>query len=143
MARGFSFELTGIRNLQAALERASQSVRAKVAAINEETARAIQARARANAPRDRGDLVRSIEVRGAGLNWRVGVVDARIPSRGGTNSAHLNPAVYGVWYEFGFVTRKIAAHPFMRPAVDAERQRYENRLREATRNIESAMRRAA
>ena len=79
----------------------------------------VQQRAQARAPRDRGDLIRAIEARGRGLSWRVGITDASIPSRGGDHS-HQNPYVYGVWYELGFQTRGIPAHPYMRPAADAE-----------------------
>lgn len=141
MARGVSFELTGLRNLTDVLERATKEVRSAIAKVNQQTAFAIRDRARANAPRDRGDLINSIAVSGKDLNWRVGIVDNRIESRGGRNSAHLNPSVYGRFIEYG--TINYPKHPFMEPAVDAERQRYETRLADAARQIESAVGRAA
>jgi hypothetical protein len=140
--RGVSFELTGVRGLEAALEKMSAAARAQVGRLNRDTAFAIQTRARANAPRDRGDLIAAIAVQGKDLNWRVGVLDVRLPTRGGDNSAHLNPYVYGVWYEYGFVTRRIERHPFMGPAVASEEQRHLERVAQAARNIESSTRAA-
>ncbi len=135
-ARGVSFELTGFVGFKAVLEHAADDVRAAVAKVNQETAYAIQARARANAPRDRGDLINSISVVGKGLTWRVGLADARLP-RGGRNSAHLNPAVYGRFIEYGTVN--YPRHPFMGPAVDAEQGRYETRLATAARGLSSTL----
>lgn len=121
MARvGALYELTGTRELEQALARASATVRARAAAASQETARAIARRARTGAPRDRGDLQANITFEGKGLSWRVGIADVSLPSRGGSNSAHQNPWVYGVWYEYGFVTRNIPTTPFMRPAADQE-----------------------
>lgn len=141
MAKGVSFELTGLRDLQSLLENASAQTRAAVAKVNEDTAYAVQARARANAPKDRGDLARAIQVSGKGMTWRVGLQDARISSRGGRNSAHLNPSVYGVWIEYG--TRYYSKHPFMRPAADAEQARYETRVDAAARGLTSTFGQAA
>src|ERR1051325_1755062 len=122
---GASFQLTGLRGFEAGLEKASAELRTLVGNANRDTAYAIQARAHALAPKDRGDLGRAIAVQGKGMNWRVWLLHLTLSGRGGRNRAHLNPSVYGVWYEYGFVTRKIAAHPFMRPAVDAETPHYE------------------
>jgi hypothetical protein len=133
---GVTFELRGLRDLQGVLERASEVVRTSIARVNQDTAFAIQRLARGYAPRDRGDLINSIAVQGRDLTWRVGVLDVSIPSRGGRNAAHLNPSVYGVWYEYGFVHRKIQKRPFMGPAVDAERPRYDARIAQAAVEIE-------
>lgn len=141
MARGVSYQLTGLRDLTAVLERASVEVRTAVERVNRDTAYAIRDRAKGYAPRDKGDLIASISVDGKGMNWRVGLRDARIPSRGGHNSAHLNPSVYGTFIEYG--TKNYPRHPFMRPAVDAERGRYEERLNAAARGLTTTLGRVA
>lgn len=117
--RGVTFDVIGLGAFVGDLDTLRDDVRAGLAHVHGETAADVRDQAKANAPRDRGDLANAIAAQGRGLNWRVGILDQRIPERGGTNSAHLNPWVYGVWYELGFVTKKIAAHPFMGPAVDA------------------------
>lgn len=120
MAVGALYELKGTRELVDALEKVSGEARTRAGRASAETARLIARAARAGAPRDRGDLQANITYEGKGLSWRVGIADVTIPSRGGRNSAHLNPWVYGVWYEYGFVTRQIQTQPFMRPAADAQ-----------------------
>jgi hypothetical protein len=134
-----SFELQGLKGLQDALKRSSSAVKARAADAMEDTAHAVQAHARMFVPRDKGDLARAIQMDGRGLNWRVGVVDARISSRGGSNAAHLNPAVYGIWYEYGFTTRNIQSRPFMKPAAEAERGAHQNRMKGA---LDAALREA-
>jgi hypothetical protein len=134
-----SFSLQGFLGLQAVLAKCPDIVRLEVGAACHQTALAIQRRAVANAPKDRGDLARSIQIAGSKMNWRVGLVDQDLPLRGGRNSAHRNPSVYGVWYEYGFKTRNIARHPFMGPAANAERERHEERLRDAASGIERKM----
>lgn len=114
------YQLDGARGFEADLEKASAEIRVQAERATRDTALAVRVRAQVNAPKDRGDLRANIAAQGKGLNWRVGILDVSIPSRGGHNTAHLNPWVYGVWYEYGFVTRKIAAQPFMGPAATAE-----------------------
>lgn len=116
--RGVSFDVLGLSTLTVDLNTLRDETRAGLERVVEGSAKSIRDRAQYKAPRDRGDLADAIEAQGRGLNWRVGIVDARIPSRGGQNSAHLNPWVYGVWYELGFKTRKIDARPYMGPSVD-------------------------
>ena len=130
-ARFVEFDLVGARGFEQALERASAEVRRQCERVCQDTAFRIMHRAKALAPKDRGDLVRNISAQGKGLTWRVGILDVTLPSRGGSNSAHLNPWVYGVWYEYGFVTRKIQAQPFMRPAAEDEAPKHLDRLTEA------------
>lgn len=125
------YELKGVHGLEAALERAGDEVRKQVEIASRNTCIAIVAQAKALAPRDRGDLIASISFQGKGLTWRVGILDHSIPSRGGSNPAHLNPWVYGVWYEYGFVTRNIAARPFIGPAARAEEGAHEQRIAQA------------
>ena len=130
-ARFVEFELVGLRGFEAVLERASDEVRRQCARVCQDTAFRVMHRAKALAPKDKGDLVRNISAQGKGLNWRVGILDVSLPSRGGSNTAHQNPWVYGSWYEYGFVTRKIQARPFMRPAAEAEEAHHADALADA------------
>jgi hypothetical protein len=119
MARaGVTFEVLGVRDLGVDLDGLRDEIRTGLGDVMRETALSIRDNAAFHAPRDRGDLADAIQAQGKGLSWRVGIVDERIESRGGTNSAHLNPAVYGVWYEVGFISRHIRRHRFMGPAVE-------------------------
>lgn len=129
--RGVTFEMLGIKDFARSLDAISESTKDKLGAAMKTTATAIQARARINAPAREGDLSRAIKAEGKGLNWRVGIDDKDISSRGGRNSAHRNPSVYGVWYELGFKTRKIDSHPFMGPAVDTEEAAHDARVDQA------------
>lgn len=140
MARGVSYTMTGLRDLTAVLERAGAEVRAAVARVNRETAYAIKGSARRYAPRDRGDLINAIAVSGKDLNWRVGISDITLTFRG-RNTAHQHPSVYGRFIEYG--TINYPRHPFMRPAVDGEQSRYEERLNAAARGLETTLGRAA
>jgi hypothetical protein len=124
------FTLDGVRGLERALERGGEALKNRVGAACEQTARNVQLAAQRFAPKDKGDLMRAIKVAGKGLSWRVGVDNVTLRTRGG-NSAHQNPSVYGVWYELGFVTRNIAAHPFMKPAADGEERAHVDRTEQA------------
>jgi hypothetical protein len=125
------YTVPNLRDFEARLERASQEERKRVEKASMTTAYNVKTRAVLGAPKDKGDLANNIAVQGKGLNWRVGVLDVSIPSRGGSNSAHLHPWVYGIWYEFGFTSRKIARHAFMQPAADAEEGPHVQRVTEA------------
>lgn len=126
-----TFELIGLSTFVRDIQALAPEVRDRVAPVVERTARQIERDAQARAPRREGDLAASIEAQGRGLSWRVGIVDRDISARGGRNTAHRNPSVYGVWYEFGFLTRRIRAHPFMGPARDAADATYEQELARA------------
>lgn len=126
-----SFELVGLSSFVRDIQALTPEIRDRVAPVVKRTARQIERDAQARAPRDRGDLARAIQARGRDLSWRVGVVDQDLPARGGRNTAHRNPSVYAVWYEYGFVTRRILAHPFMGPARDAAEVTYESELARA------------
>jgi hypothetical protein len=134
-----SFRLTGFLGLQDKLARLPKSAFIEVGIACHQTALAVQRRARQLAPKDKGDLMRAIQVAGRSANWRVGLVDEDVLSRGGRNTAHRNPSVYGVWYELGFTTRKILKHSFMGPAAAAEEGPHEDRLRAAASGIERVM----
>lgn len=124
------FELVGARNFEALLDRASLEVHRQVERVCQETAFRIVQRAKSLAPRDQGHLQSVIAAKGKGTSWRVGLLDTRFPSRGGSSS-HQHPWVYGVWYEYGFVTRNIPRRPFIRPAAESEEARHEAALAEA------------
>ena len=126
-----TFEIVGLAGFVKDLQALMPETRQRLTPVVRDAALSIQRHAQGLAPRDRGDLARAIQVRGKELSWRVGLVDQDIPSRGGRNRAHRNPSVYGVWYEFGFVTRRIARRAFMGPAVDAEDAVFEQRLKQA------------
>lgn len=136
------YSLQGVRGLQDVIERATTDVKRGLEAACRETALGVQRRAQQLVPKDRGDLARAIQVEGRGVRWRVGLEDRRLASRGGdrtkpgrsgrlvgaVHSAHVNPSVYGVWYELGFVTKKIARRPYMAPAAEAEQPLHERRI---------------
>jgi hypothetical protein len=125
--------------LQDFLKTAAPEVIKAVGIENRNTAFAIQREARANLIRsghvDKGDLLRSISVEGKDLRWRVGLDDRAVTSRarvgagrrGGTDEAHTHPWLYGIWYEKGFVTKRISASPYMAPAFDKQEAGYQSR----------------
>lgn len=115
------YRMEGVMGLKQALEQGGKDIQKRVSRALEQTAKNVQRTAQRLAPRETGALARAIQYTGKGLNWRVGIDDAQLAGRGGS-SAHQYPSVYGVWYELGFVTRNIQAHPFMKPAADAEEQ---------------------
>ena len=124
------FTVTGVNGLQDALERGGDNIKTRVGRASEQTARQVQRGARVRAPRDKGDLIRAIQVAGKGLSWRVGIDNVTLALRGGS-SAHQNPSIYGVWYELGFVTRNIDAQPYMKPAAEDEEQGHVDRTEAA------------
>jgi hypothetical protein len=118
--RGVTFDVLGLTALAGDLDAVRDDTRTLLGLVVAETAKSIRDKAAFKAPRDRGDLADAIQAEGRGLNWKVGIEDRDIQDRGGKNSAHRNPAVYGVWQELGFVSRQIKSTPFMGPAVDEE-----------------------
>jgi hypothetical protein len=132
---GVIWSLQGLAGLEAAMERASDSVRVHVGRANRDTAFAIQHRAQATVRKVRGDLAANIAVQGKGWTWRVGILDVALPSRGGGTKNpffHQNPWVYGQAVEGLLVIEHgnegFRAHPFMRPAASAEDGPYEGRI---------------
>lgn len=126
--QGVQFEMLGLSDLKVSLDTIRDDVRARLADAFDDSAHAIQAKAKTRVPIDKGDLARAIGVGGRDLNRTVGLQDASVPSRGGKNSAHLNPWVYGVWVEFGLKHRKMDATPFMGPAADEEQADHDARV---------------
>ncbi len=79
--------------------RISAQARTAAAAATAKAAHDIEAHAKTAAPHDTGHLENSINTTGGGLAYRVN-----------------SPAEYSIYQEFG--TYKMAAHPFMMPAVE-------------------------
>ncbi len=131
MARqGISFQITGIPGLEQALANVSKSIQQTVSDATQKTAQLVMSRAQALAPVDEGALRDNIAMRGSGIRYRVGILDTAVPGRG-KNTAHQHPWTYGIWYEYGFRTRNIPAHPFMAPAVESQEQAHLDRVRDA------------
>lgn len=126
-----AFELLGLPAFIKEIETLTPQVKKDLEPVVRDAALSIQRHAQRFVPKDRGDLMRAIQVRGKELLWRVGLVDEDLPARGGTNRAHRNPSVYGVWYEYGFVHRNIRRQKFMEPAIDMEEQVFDTKLKEA------------
>jgi hypothetical protein len=129
------FSLQGARGFEADLLNASKEMRIEVDAACRVTAYTVKrlAKAEADTFRDRGDLANAIAAEVVKpMNYRVGILDTTITSRGGRNSAHLNPWVYGQWYEYdSFVNRNIRAHPFIRPAAESQEEPHVQRIDQA------------
>jgi HK97 gp10 family phage protein len=135
-------KVEGLDKLQRMIQNAPKKARAVLSPMIKESAEAVAADAKRNVHRDAGDLANAIGVAGRGISWRAGVEDEYIPTRrmsaggrGRGNRAHANPAVYGQWEERG--TSRTGAHPFMRPAAEAEANRIPGRLRVVARLLET------
>lgn len=133
MARaGASFEMLGLGGFLADVDALRDDVRATLEGAVDTTTRNVQRRARSHVPRDRGDLANAIQTAGRGLSRSVGLADASVPSRGGRNSAHLNPWVYGLWVEIGLKHNpNYPKQPYMGPAVDQEEPFHVERCEQA------------
>jgi HK97 gp10 family phage protein len=133
--------IDGLDKLRAMLKAAPKKARALMRDMLKESAEGVAAHARNTVHEDRGDLKAAITVNGRGLSWAAGLEkrSAPISSRGrvvrGTSTAHGYPHVYGWFEEFG--TTDTPAHPFMRPAAEAEANRIPGRLRAVAAGIES------
>jgi len=129
MAKGrviFTFE--GIPGMKLALEKATEEIRSKVNVLMEQTAYEVRDDARGNvraSTNGDGDLADAIIVEGRRLNWRVGVSDVVVASRGG-DRVHQRPFIYGAILERGRIDQ--GAEPFMRPAADSHLARFQTRL---------------
>lgn len=128
MAKGVTFTFEGLPGFKDALERAVDDVRKKVSVLMEQTAVDVRDDARNNVRRSTrgdGDLEDAIIVLGKGFNWRVGISDVVIPSRGG-DRIHQRPFIYGAILERGDHGQD--AEAFMRPAADSHLARFQSRL---------------
>ena len=133
--------IDGLDKLRAMLKSAPKKARKLMREMLKESAEAVARHARNTVHEDRGDLKAAITVNGRGLSWAAGIAkgDAPTPGRGrvvkGTSTAHLYPHVYGWFEEFG--TARTPAHPFMKPAAEAEGNQIPGRLRAVAAGIES------
>jgi HK97 gp10 family phage protein len=133
--------IDGLDALRAMLKGAPKKARKLMRTMLKESAEAVAAHARNTVHEDRGDLKAAITVNGRGLSWAAGIEKRSTPitSRGrvvrGTSTAHLYPHVYGWFEEFG--TNDTPAHPFMKPAAEAEGNLIPGRLRAVAAGIES------
>lgn len=126
--KGAVFSFNGLPGLKAALDKASEEIRARVGDLMEETAKDIQETARQNvraSTNGDGDLEDAITVVGLGLNWSVGLSDDFLPRRGG-DRVHQRPFLYGYILEYGKAHTPQEA--FMRPAADTHFARFKARL---------------
>lgn len=131
MARGVQIDVLGLGGFVGDLNTLRTSVRTRLEDALAKSAEAVKFGAIVRVPRDQGDLANAIAVGGKGVNRSVGIDDKSVPQRGGRNSAHLNPWVYGLWVEIGLRNRRMAPRPFMGPAADAEEPKHLQRVEDA------------
>lgn len=133
--------VTGLSRTQAAMRRLTPAMVENITAAVEQGARDVEARAKAVAPRDTGDMVSAIEVRenlegfkatgaignfakqlsraGQGIQRFIGVFPQRAGDKGW----------YAAWVEYG--TTKNAAKPFLLPSFISQRKQIEGRIKRA------------
>ncbi len=135
---------TGIKELADAIDRFPKEVEEALRAIAWRTSRAVMARAKANVPVDTGytrDNIHVIEepdehafIVNAGTDRpRVRIALHRSKRSGRIHTQKVSLNMLPNWLEYG--TRFMTARPFMRPAGDAENDRYK---RESTAAAEAA-----
>ena len=140
MPDAVKLELLGADLFRQAAKAIPGVLRQELAKAVHETVQQVRQAAIARAPRDRGDLQRNIILVGmsTSLTQRVGIRDVDISSRGGKNSFHRNPGVYGaIAVEHG--TKKMTAQPFLKPALEAAQPWYVAALNRRRATIEGAL----
>jgi len=111
------FELNGGKELSDALQELPRRVSNKILRkALRQGGNVLLKKARANAPVKSGVLRRSIKLRVDLRGTPAAIITVRIPPKSGIQKAKLGP-YYGSFLELG--TRKMAAHPFLRPAFDS------------------------
>ena len=100
-------DLTGQSELIRKFSAAPRLLRALAAEVAENSAHAVERRAKAIVPVKTGALRRAIQAREAAGYWFAGVVPG--------DGSRTDPSRYAPYVEFGFKA-------FMRPAIEAERQ---------------------
>lgn len=99
------------------------------------TAFSIEAKAKVNAPVDTGALRSSIYVRVGKEPAQMPAVEGdaervELPEPEGKTIAHVGPSMeYGLWQELG--TERMAAHPFLGPAVSSAAEELQRNMRTA------------
>jgi hypothetical protein len=126
--------LIGLPEMQRKFREAPGVFLAELKVSNRTTAQLIKARARMAAAKVRRDLEQAIDIVATGREFKVGILDRDVPGRGGKNTAHRNPSVYGPWSEYGRPGQR--AKPFMRPSADGQRRDHGNRTIQAIRAAE-------
>lgn len=116
--RGVDFSLLGLTSFTGDLDALRDDVRDRLEAVIVDTQDRIVRGALQRVPRREGDLANAIQKAGTGLSRSVGLADQAVPQRGGTNTAHRNPWVYGQWVENGLKNRDMLPQRFMGPAAD-------------------------
>ncbi|KKZ72327.1 hypothetical protein VO63_19045 [Streptomyces showdoensis] len=116
---GMTVEILGTRRLQAQLEDLGEDIVAAIRKAVTESAEAVKADTQRDVARDSGNLHDKVGVtyKDDGLTALVGW--------------HNDAEYYGRFLEYG--TRRIAARPALRPALEAERGRYRARLTDEVR----------
>ncbi len=102
MGKGIVIKFDGLDDLLKRIEKQPANVRSEASNIIQNTALRVEKRAKANAPVDTGYLKQHITAE------KTGELSADVTSL----------AEYSFYNEFG--TRKMAAHPYMRPALNQE-----------------------
>lgn len=123
----YRIDLTGASDLVRKFKASPRLLRQLGAAVAEESAHAVERRAQAIVPVKTGALRRAIRATGAGSYWFAGV----IPGDG----SRTDPARYAPYVEYGF-------RAFMRPAIEAEKQRLPARVERMARRLEVEVRAA-
>ncbi|KAA8455243.1 HK97-gp10 family putative phage morphogenesis protein [Weissella paramesenteroides] len=102
MSKGISIKFEGLDKLISSIEAQPAKVKAEAGEIIQNTALRVEKRAKNSAPVDTGYLKQHITAE------KTGELSADVTSL----------AEYSIYNEFG--TRKMAAHPYMRPALNQE-----------------------
>ena len=110
----------GVELWRQAVKAIPQVVRKQLAIAVHETVQMVRQSAMSRAPSDRGDLRANVVITGrpTSLTQRVGPRDVDLPSRGGKNSFHRNPGVYGI-QGVEYATKHTRAQPWLKPALEA------------------------
>jgi HK97 gp10 family phage protein len=107
-------DLTGVKELRAAIAAIPVEERKAIRKVVRETGRKIRDAAKARAPRDSGDLVKSITSKS---------------SKSGMAAKIGTDIVYGPYVEFG--TSDTAAKPFLFPSLEEQRPHFDTDMRQA------------
>jgi hypothetical protein len=117
----YRIDLTGKSELLRKFRASPYLLRRLTAEVAEDSARAVERRAKAIVPVKTGALRRSIRTAGAGGYWFAGVI--------GGDGSRTDPGRYAPYVEYGF-------RPFMRPAIEAEKQYLPARVAKVARRLE-------
>jgi len=128
MAEGVT--TTGLDEMRRAIEALPAAVQNGLQEVAQQTAARIATRARQHVRVRSGYTHDQIEVQHDPQRRQSLITVGPTPSHPATKD---HPAMLAVWLEYG--TRYMSAHPFMRPASDAEQDRYRRDLETASAAI--------